>query len=74
MFMILAVMLIIVVIGLLGWPSSMYLFSLTSRRFPLTLWRQALMASSFAGAATICVTVWLVGMRSGVRALESMRR
>ena len=44
MFMILAVMLIIIVIALIGWPSSMYLFSLTSRRYVLTPTRQLLMA------------------------------
>ena len=74
MFMILAVMLVIVVIALLGWPSSMYLYALTSRRYPLTTTRQLLMAGCFASATVACIATWLLAMRSGVRALESMRR
>jgi ABC-2 type transport system permease protein len=74
MFMILSVMLILIVIVLIGWPSSVYLASRTFRRYPLTPARQALMAACFTGVALICITTWLGAMRSGVRALESMRR
>src|SRR6188474_3212063 len=49
MFMILAVLLIIVVIGLLGWPSSMYMMSKTGLvRFRLTPGRLAIIAGCFA--------------------------
>jgi ABC-2 type transport system permease protein len=74
MFMILAVMLIVVVIALLGWPSSLYLLSRTSRRYSLTPLRHALIGASFFIAAAVCLATWLIGMRAGVRALESMRR
>jgi ABC-2 type transport system permease protein len=72
MFMILAVSLIVVTIALLGWPSSMYLLS-TAQRITLTGARQAAMAACFASAFVILAATWGVGMRSGVRALESMR-
>ena len=52
MFMIAAVALIIVTIVLVGWPSSMYLMSLTGRfRYRLTPERQAMIAASFSAAA-----------------------
>jgi ABC-2 type transport system permease protein len=75
MFMIGAVMLIIVVIALLGWPSSMYLMSRTGQfRFRLTPERQMWIAISFSAAAAVCIGTWWVAMRSGVRALEQLRR
>ena len=70
-FMILAVLLIIVTIVLLGWPSSTYLLS-QLRRMPLSVARQSMMAVSFVAAAAISIATWLLGMRSGVRALEAM--
>jgi hypothetical protein len=75
MFMVAAVLLIIVTIGLLGWPSSAYLMSRTAQfRFRLTTDRQLMMAICFAAAAGISIATWLVGMRSGVRALNEMRK
>jgi ABC-2 type transport system permease protein len=75
MFMIGGVFLIVVTIALLGWPSSMYLLSLTGRaRYALTPERQMLMAASFGAAGLVCVATWGIAMRSGVRALEAMRR
>jgi ABC-2 type transport system permease protein len=74
MFMILAVMLIIGVIALLGWPASIYLASRSLRRYTLTPQRQLLMAACFSTVAIVCVATWLIAMRSGVRALEAMRR
>ncbi len=74
MFMIVAVLLVVVVITLLGWPSSMYLLSRSGQfRYQLTLARQALMVLCFTAAAVICMTTWLASMRSGVRALDAMR-
>lgn len=70
-FMILGVLYIIIMIGLLGWPSSLWLFS-RLRGFRLSTAREALMVGSFALAAVLSVATWLVAMRSGVRALEDM--
>ena len=72
-FMILAVLFIIVMIALLGWPSSVYLFQ-RFRRTPLSSLQQALMVGSFVTAALVSVGTFWFGMRSGVRALEDMDR
>jgi ABC-2 type transport system permease protein len=73
-FMILAVLLVVVSIVLIGWPSSMYLMSLSGQfRYQLTPWRYALMTTCFAGAVAVGATTWIVAMRSGVRALNAMR-
>ena len=71
-FMIQAVLFVIVMIVLLGWPSSMYLFQRVSR-VPLSTTRQLQMGACFVSAAALCVTIWLTSMRSGIRALEHMR-
>jgi ABC-2 type transport system permease protein len=70
-FMILGVMYIIIMIGLLGWPSSLWMFS-RLRGVRLSTAREALMVGSFALAVILSVATWLVAMRSGVRALEDM--
>ena len=70
-FMILGVLYIIIMIGLLGWPSSLWMFS-RLRGFRLSTAREILMVGSFALAAALSVATWLVAMRSGVRALEDM--
>jgi ABC-2 type transport system permease protein len=75
MFMILAVLVILVTIVLLGWPSSIYLLSQSGQfRYRLTPERQAIMAVCFTAAVAVCLTTWWTAMRSGVRALESMRK
>ncbi len=75
MFMIAAVALVIVTIVLVGWPSSMYLMSLTGQfRFRLTPERQAMIAASFSAAAALCMATWWLAMRSGVKALDEMRK
>lgn len=71
-FMIAAVLFILVMIGLLGWPSSMWLFS-RARGVRLGAVREVLMLVSFLSAAALSVAVWLVSMQSGVRALEAMK-
>ena len=74
LFMIGAVLVILVTVALIAWPSSVYLLARTRGiGFALTPWRQAAMTSSFAAAAVVCLATWWIGMRSGVRALESMR-
>ncbi len=72
-FMVLAVLYVLLMIGLLGWPSSLYLVAQTRNR-PLTSPQQWMMAASFGTAAAMSVTIWLLGMRSGVTALEQMDR
>lgn len=72
-FMILAVLFIIAMIVLLGWPSSVYLFSQFRRR-PLTSGQEFFIAASFAAAAALSVATWWFGMRTGVKALQEMDR
>jgi len=68
-FMIVAVFFVIVMIVLLGWPSSLYLLYRVRVR-PPTLLRISLMSLSFLAAAALSVATWWISMRSGVRALE----
>jgi len=70
-FMVQAVLFIIVIIALVGWPSSVYLMH-QMRRAPFTAAQQLLMAASLVAAAGLSLFVWLASMRSGVRALEQM--
>ena len=70
-FMIVAVLLILVMIVLLGWPSTNYLFYQLRHR-PIPPARLLLMVASFVAAIGVSMTTWLHGMRSGVRALDAM--
>ena len=70
-FMIQAVLFVIVMIVLLGWPASLYLFQRV-RRFPMRTSQELLMIGCFASAAILSVTIWLTSMRSGVQALQRM--
>ena len=72
-FMIVALLFILVMIALLGWPSSVYLFSQVRNR-PLTNAQQILIAVCFTSAALLSIATWLLGMRTGVRALQDMDR
>jgi ABC-2 type transport system permease protein len=72
-FMILAVLFILVIIVLLGWPSSLYLFA-QFRGLILTTGQQIFIAAMFTAAAILSIATWLLGMRAGVRALEAMDR
>ncbi len=72
-FMIVAVLFILVMIGLLGWPSSVYLFSQVRNR-PLTEMQQVMFYVCFASAAILSLAIWLLGMRTGVQALQAMDR
>jgi hypothetical protein len=60
-----------VMIVLLGWPSSIYLFNQTRNR-PFTNSQQILMVLCFTSAAALSIATWLLGMRTGVRALQAM--
>ena len=72
-FMILAVLFILVMIVLLGWPSSLYLFSQFRNR-PLTTGQEIVIAAMFTAAAILSIATWLLGMRTGVKALQEMDR
>jgi ABC-2 type transport system permease protein len=72
-FMILAVLFILAMIVLLGWPSSLYLFAQFRGR-PLTSGQEIFIIASFAAAAVLSIATWWLGMRTGVRALQEMDR
>lgn len=71
-FMILAVLFMILLIVLVGWPASMFLWYAANPWLAVPADSALLGAAGFAGAVALSVATWLVGMRSGVRALESM--
>src|SRR5207237_8687834 len=64
-FMVQAVLFVIVMIALVGWPSSLYLLQQVRGR-PLTAAQALLTAGSCAPALAASVVVWLASMRSGV--------
>ena len=70
-FMLQAVLFVLVMIALLGWPSSVYLYH-QLRRTPVTTNQQVLIVVCFVTAALSSIAVWLTSMRSGIRALERM--
>jgi len=70
-FMLQAVLFVIVMIVLLGWPASFYLMH-QFRRAPLSTGQQIWMITCFATAAGLSVALWLTSIRAGVRALEAM--
>jgi ABC-2 type transport system permease protein len=72
-FMVAAVLYVLAMIVLLGWPSSVYLYA-QARRRSLTEWQLLMMAVSLTAALAMSVAIWLLGMRSGVRALHDMDR
>lgn len=71
-FMVLAVLYIIMMVILLGWPSSMWLFS-RLRGMRISALRETAMAASFACAVALSVATSWWAMRSGVNALERMK-
>ena len=70
-FMIQAVLFVLVMIVLLGWPASIYLYQRT-RPFPMRASQQLLIVGCFASAAILSVTIWMASMRSGVTALNKL--
>jgi len=58
---------------LLGWPSSMWLFS-RFRGIRLSSVREVFLIASFVSAAALSVATSWFAMRSGVQALERMNR
>jgi ABC-2 type transport system permease protein len=72
-FMICAVLIVLVTIALVGWPTSVYLLHQLRGR-PLSGMQQVAMGVCFAAAAALTMGTWWLGMRFGVRALEQMDR
>jgi ABC-2 type transport system permease protein len=72
-FMIMAVLYILVMIVLLGWSSSLYLFAQV-RNQDLTSGQEMLIVGLFAAAVILSIVTFLGGMRTGVRALMEMDR
>jgi hypothetical protein len=70
-FMILAVLFMILLIVLVGWPSSVFLWY-RAAHIPVSSRLGLAMATCFATAVAMSVATWWYGMRSGVRALEAM--
>jgi len=70
-FMVIAVLFVLITIGLVGWPSSVYLFHQV-RHAPLDGAKQAQIAASLVLAALVSLAVCGLGMRTGVRALDDL--
>jgi ABC-2 type transport system permease protein len=70
-FMILAVLFMILLIALVGWPSSVLLWYRTAH-IPVSTLLKGLLITCFGTAAVMSVATWWYGMRSGVRALDAM--
>ena len=72
-FMIASVWYILAMVGLLGWPSSVFLWRMS--RFQVRPFHPediALIVVCFASAIALSLAVFVYGMRSGVKALEEM--
>jgi ABC-2 type transport system permease protein len=72
-FMSAAVLFVVVMLVLLAWPSSVYLFYQTRNRSIPGL-QLGLIGLSFTSAVVLCLIVWLYSMRSGIAALHRMDR
>lgn len=70
-FMVVAVLYVLVIVVLVGWPSSVYLFHQV-RHLPLGATERLEMYGCFAAALLISLVVWWMGMKSGVRALSEL--
>jgi len=60
-------------IALVGWPTSVYLFSQV-RGIPLSTRQDIIIVACFGSAVGLSIWTWLVSMRSGVQALMEMDR
>jgi ABC-2 type transport system permease protein len=70
-FMIMAVLFMIVLIVLVGWPSSVFVWYSTTH-LPVPARALLLGGGAYAAAILLSLTTWWLGMRSGATALESM--
>ena len=70
-FMVAAVLYVILMMGLLGWGSSLHMWQVYRHR-TLPPAQTLQMAAYFTTAAVMSLGLWRFGMRSGIRALEEM--
>jgi ABC-2 type transport system permease protein len=70
-FMILAVSFMILLIAMVGWPSSVFLWY-RAAHIPMSAMTQAAIAACLGTAVVMSLATWWFGMRSGVAALEEM--
>lgn len=70
-FMVLAVLFVLVMCVLVGWPSSVYLLH-QFRSTPIPQARLVMMAAAGSAAVLISLATFWLGMRTGIRALEDM--
>lgn len=71
-FMILAVLFMLTLIALVGWPSSMYLWYAANPSLAVPDYVSAIGIACLAAALLLSVSTWWFGMRTGIRALEEM--
>ena len=70
-FMVMAVLVVLALVVLVGWPSSVYLFH-QARHIPLAPRDRLQIVGALAAAVALSLATWLIGMRSGVRALMDL--
>lgn len=70
-FMVVAVLLVIVEIALVGWPSSLYLW-FQANGHAMSADARAVAIICFPAAAAVSVACWWYGMRSGIQSLDAM--
>jgi len=70
-FMVVAVLYVLIIVVLVGWPSSVYLFHQV-RHLPLGATERLEMYGCFAAALLISLAVWWMGMKSGIQALSEL--
>jgi ABC-2 type transport system permease protein len=71
-FMIMAVLFMLTLIALVGWPSSMYLWYDANPHLAPPSYLTSIGAACVVGAVVLSLGTWWFGMRTGVRALEEM--
>ena len=70
-FMVVAVLFMLTLIALVGWPASMYLFYTANARL-VPAYVIAIAATCLVAAVVLSVGTFWFGMRTGIRALEQM--
>jgi ABC-2 type transport system permease protein len=70
-FMVIAVLFVLVIVALVGWPSSVYLFH-QMRHLPLGPTERLEIVGCFSAAALISIVVWWTAMKTGIRALTAL--
>ena len=71
-FMILAVLFMLTLIALVGWPSSMYLWYAANPHLAVPSYVAWIGSGCLVAAVLLSLSTWWLGMRTGIRALEEM--